>query len=162
MKRIAALVLTIGLTFLVTPPASSAMVLFGAVRWDSGSQFYSPECYKAGKLIVDPNTISRVGRGATLRFQSDGNLVVYRQYGRYFGQVKAFWNTRTVGADRICFQGDSNVVIYRGSRAVWQLGKQPISMRLGTVSFGWPAFGDGQLQFVGEGRVTKVIKIPSY
>ncbi|MBT2385481.1 hypothetical protein [Streptomyces sp. ISL-11] len=59
-----------------------------------------------------------VGQGWTAQFQTDGNFVVYTRSGR------AVWNSRTAGhpGSRLAVQDDGNVVIYDGSQAIWSSG----------------------------------------
>ncbi|MFE7135120.1 hypothetical protein ACFVIM_30110 [Streptomyces sp. NPDC057638] len=56
-----------------------------------------------------------VGRGWTAQFQPDGNFVVYTRSNR------PVWSSRTHRhpGSRLVVQDDGNVVIYDGSRAVW-------------------------------------------
>ena len=64
-----------------------------------------------------------------LLWQTDGNLVLYRNNGD--GPI---WATDTDGrATRVCFQNDGNLVIYNGSDAVWSAATNPAgaSLRLG-------------------------------
>ncbi|MGK5546119.1 hypothetical protein ACSNOH_15490 [Streptomyces sp. URMC 127] len=56
-----------------------------------------------------------VGQGWRAAFQEDGNFVVYTRSGR------AVWSSRTAGhpGSRLVVQDDGNVVIYDGSQAIW-------------------------------------------
>lgn len=56
--------------------------------------------------------------GYEVRFQNDGNLVVYNREGR------AIWasNTDGRGATQFSIQGDGNAVIYAGHNPVWSTG----------------------------------------
>ncbi len=56
-----------------------------------------------------------VGQGWRAVFQEDGNFVVYTASGR------AVWSSRTAGhpGSRLAVQDDGNVVIYDGSQAIW-------------------------------------------
>ncbi|MBZ4320815.1 hypothetical protein [Streptomyces huiliensis] len=56
-----------------------------------------------------------VGQGWRAVFQTDGNFVVYTRSG------KAVWNSKTAGhpGSRLAVQDDGNVVIYDGSQAIW-------------------------------------------
>ncbi|WP_053161009.1 hypothetical protein [Streptomyces caatingaensis] len=82
---------------------------------------------------------------ATLVMQTDGNLVVYDEFGRarwssntvnkgwravfqadgnfvvYTASGKAVWDSKTAGhpGSRLAVQDDGNVVIYDGSQAIW-------------------------------------------
>lgn len=71
-------------------------------------------------LPVDRNLVSRNGKFC-LRFQSDGNLVVYR-YAK--PSNIPVWNTGTwgKGGARCTMQGDGNLVIYYSGRAIWNTG----------------------------------------
>ncbi|MBB5121352.1 lectin [Streptomyces eurocidicus] len=59
-----------------------------------------------------------VGQGWTAQFQTDGNFVVYTRNGR------AVWDSKTAGhpGSRLAVQDDGNVVIYDGSQAIWSTG----------------------------------------
>ncbi|MFC5724197.1 hypothetical protein ACFP1Z_28970 [Streptomyces gamaensis] len=59
-----------------------------------------------------------VGQGWTARFQEDGNFVVYTRSGH------AVWASGTAGhpGSRLAVQDDGNVVIYDGSQAIWATG----------------------------------------
>ncbi|MFF4160696.1 hypothetical protein [Streptomyces sp. NPDC001678] len=56
-----------------------------------------------------------VNSGWRAVFQEDGNFVVYTRSG------KAVWNSGTAGhpGSRLAVQDDGNVVIYDGSQAIW-------------------------------------------
>ncbi|GAA0393381.1 hypothetical protein [Streptomyces luteireticuli] len=58
---------------------------------------------------------STVNRGWRAVFQTDGNFVVYTRSGQ------AAWNSKTAGhpGSRLAVQDDGNVVIYDGSQAIW-------------------------------------------
>lgn len=79
-------------------------------------------------------------------YQSDGNLVVYKNNS-------AIWSSQTAnrGADRISLQADSNLVIYGGSGAIWSsqsgAGKRWNGTELRMQS-------DGNLVIYGEGDGT--------
>jgi len=53
-------------------------------------------------------------------FQADGNLVVYI-YVVGLGETQAFWasGTNGEGATKLVLQGDGNLVIYKGTQALW-------------------------------------------
>ena len=56
---------------------------------------------------------------ATLKWQFDGNLVLYDAQG-------AQWATSTnPDATGVCFQGDGNLVIYRKDHENWATGTNP-------------------------------------
>ncbi|MFI1970516.1 hypothetical protein [Streptomyces cinnamoneus] len=56
-----------------------------------------------------------VNQGWRAAFQTDGNFVVYTRSGR------AVWASNTAGhpGSRLAVQDDGNVVIYDGSQAIW-------------------------------------------
>ncbi|MER8186558.1 hypothetical protein [Kitasatospora sp. NPDC094015] len=60
------------------------------------------------------------GRGRTARFQQDGNFVVYSGAGR------AEWSSGTYGhpGARLVVQDDGNVVIYDQGQPVWATGTE--------------------------------------
>lgn len=62
--------------------------------------------------------VSTARLSSWLTFQEDGNL----HYGG--NPLRAMWSsgTHNKGANRIAFQKDGNVVIYRGTRALWSTG----------------------------------------
>lgn len=71
-------------------------------------------------LPVDRNLVNGNNKFC-LRFQSDGNLVVYRYSNTNYGPV---WNSGTCGKNgaSCTMQGDGNLVIYYKGKAVWNTG----------------------------------------
>jgi GH25 family lysozyme M1 (1,4-beta-N-acetylmuramidase) len=73
-----------------------------------------------GNTVVWSTNTSSAGAGAHTDFQTDGNVVVYSKSGT------AVWSTGSSrsAADRFVVQNDGNVVLYRGTTAVWSTGTQ--------------------------------------
>jgi hypothetical protein len=91
------------------------------VSWQSGTS-HSPDHLNAatriipsGGVMIIGQRIETVDRSTMLFFQSDGNVVLYRN-----GQP--LWATGTDGKDseRLIMQGDGNLVLYdRAMRPIW-------------------------------------------
>jgi cytochrome c peroxidase len=101
----------------------------GSVVWDAADEGSEPAppradaCdtnrFRRGETLMRNTSIESCNRAYRLTFQSDGNLVLYRNGG---GSV---WASRTagVGADQVRFQSDGNVVIRTSSgRSLWSTG----------------------------------------
>jgi hypothetical protein len=62
------------------------------------------------------------GKHASLRYQKDGNLVLYLHTPAVNnGRKKHLWDSKTHGqaSNRCTMQEDGNLVIYNGDRPVW-------------------------------------------
>lgn len=108
------------ITMAAAPTMPAAGELFGGmaitaeaavtykVLYDTDGQNGKPESNRT--LPVDQNVLSN-NKKFCLRFQSDGNLVVYRYSNTNYG---ALWNSRTCGyKNSMCvLQADGNLVIY--------------------------------------------------
>jgi hypothetical protein len=82
----------------------------------------------AGSSILNPGETLYLGEELrstdklfTLAFQTDGNFVLYSEYGGHHSTWQA--NTETKGAARVTMQGDGNLVVYsyRGT-PLWTSG----------------------------------------
>lgn len=85
------------------------------VLWNSDRSIGTgTSCYALDSTLMENEL-------ATLKFQSDGNLVLYKRLPGGVGSLPA-WSTGTVaqGAASICFQNDGNLVIYKSNgSALW-------------------------------------------
>ena len=87
----------------------------------------TPQCWAgvttAGVTPIEPalwNSGTYGHAGASLCFQSDGNLVIYED-GYVGDPLHALWNTGTFGYPDafLNFQTDGNLVIYSNGRPLW-------------------------------------------
>ncbi|KAB7832702.1 hypothetical protein [Streptomyces mobaraensis] len=146
-KRVSALLAATALMTLTL--AGQASALSAADNAADGVRDTSAVRIKATQILQAPAVLER-GQSwssdtATLVMQTDGNLVVYDEFGRarwntgtvnqgwqavfqtdgnfvvYTRSGKAVWDSKTAGhpGSRLAVQDDGNVVIYDGSQAIW-------------------------------------------
>ncbi|AHH97924.1 hypothetical protein GCM10010174_29310 [Kutzneria viridogrisea] len=104
-------------TLLIAPAQAAHLPSAATAAAHNAPKFADDTYYFQRGSYLEVNKAYSNSHG-TLVFQSDGNLVVYNEYGR------ALWNAGTYHRGKTAvFQGDGNFVVYDGfGTAVWDAG----------------------------------------